>query len=168
MAVKRLKPERDKHQLDMTFMSYMLQRDEEQALSSVLDKLAQVHPALELQAIIHDGFMVRKPDDMDEETEAKTVAEVLKGRGVSLAEAKELNPGVDLGKAVAGQLLKLPYGRYTQREKEMLSSVVPASSLGLGAVAPSSQQLQLGLLLALGAAAYAAYVKLANDFSARE
>jgi len=96
------------------------------------------------------------------------VAEVLKGRGVSLAEAKELNPGVDLGKAVAGQLLKLPYGRYTQREKEMLSSVVPASSLGLGAVAPSSQQLQLGLLLALGAAAYAAYVKLANDFSARE
>ncbi len=88
------------------------------------------------------------------------MAEVLKGRGITLAEAQKLNPGLDLAKAKDGQMLVLPYGRYTQREKEMLSSVVPASSLGLAGVAvPNAAQLQVGLLVALAAAGYAFYVK---------
>jgi hypothetical protein len=96
----------------------------------------------------------------------ETVSDVLKGRGVSMAEAQALNPGVDLAKASAGQLIKLPYGRYTQREKEMLSSVVPASSLGLAGVAvPTGAQLQGGLLVMLAIAAYAFYVKKAKEWS---
>jgi hypothetical protein len=90
----------------------------------------------------------------------ETVADVLKGRGVTMAEAQKLNAGIDLAKAKDGQIIKLPYGRYTQREKEMLSSVVPASSLGLAGVAvPSGAQLQAGLLVALAIAGYGFYVK---------
>ena len=98
----------------------------------------------------------------------ETVSDVLKGRGVSWSEAHALNPGVDLNKAAAGQLIKLPYGRYTQREKEMLSSVVPASSLGLAGVAvPTGAQLQGGLLVMLAIAAYGFYVKKAKEWSDR-
>jgi LysM repeat protein len=96
----------------------------------------------------------------------ETVADVLKGRGVTWAECAALNPGVDLHKAKDGQVLKLPYGRYTQREKEVLSSVVPGPSLGLPALAgPSSSQLQLGLLLLLGVSAYGFYVKKAKEWA---
>jgi hypothetical protein len=96
----------------------------------------------------------------------ETVSDVLKGRGVTMAEAAALNPSVDLNKASAGQIIKLPYGRYTQREKEMLSSVVPASSLGLAGVAvPTGAQLQAGLLVALLIAGYSFYIKKARDFS---
>lgn len=96
----------------------------------------------------------------------ETVAEVLKGRGITMAECAALNPGVDLSKAKDGQLIKLPYGRYTQREKEVLSSVVPAPSLGLPNVAaPTVVQLQLGALLVLGVAAYGFYLKKANDWA---
>jgi len=99
----------------------------------------------------------------------ETVSDVLKGRGVSQAEAAQLNPGVDLAKAQPGQLIRLPYGRYTQREKEMLSSVVPASSLGLAGVAvPSGAQLQGGLLVLLAVAAYAFYVKKAKEWSDKD
>ena len=98
----------------------------------------------------------------------ETVSDVLKGRGVSWSEAQALNPGVDLNKAAAGQLIKLPYGRYTQREKEMLSSVVPASSLGLAGVAvPTGAQVQGGLLVMLAIAAYGFYVKKAKEWSDR-
>ena len=94
------------------------------------------------------------------------MADVLKGRGVTWAECAALNPGVDLHKAKDGQVLKLPYGRYTQREKEVLSSVVPGPSLGLPALAgPSSAQLQLGLLLLLGVSAYGFYVKKAKEWA---
>jgi hypothetical protein len=94
------------------------------------------------------------------------VAEVLKGRGITMAECATLNPGVDLSKAKDGQLIKLPYGRYTQREKEVLSSVVPAPSLGLPNVAaPTVVQLQLGALLVLGVAAYGFYLKKAKDWA---
>jgi len=86
-----------------------------------------------------------------------------------MAEAQALNPGVDLAKVKDGQLLKLPYGRYTQREKEMLSSVVPATSLGLPSSATlSSKQVQLGLLVALGVAAYTFYVKKAAEWSEKD
>ncbi len=97
------------------------------------------------------------------------MADVLKGRGITMAEAQALNPGVDLAKAKDGQVIKLPYGRYTQREKEMLSSVVPATSLGLQGVAvPSAAQLQTGALLALAIAAYGFYVKKAKDWSDKQ
>ena len=99
----------------------------------------------------------------------ETVADVLKGRGVSFAEAEKLNPGIDLAKAKDGQVIKLPYGRYTQREKEMLSSVVPASSLGLASVAvPNAAQLQFGVLIALAVAGYAFYVKKARDWAEKQ
>ena len=97
------------------------------------------------------------------------LSEVLKGRGVTMAEAQALNPGVDLAKVKDGQLVKLPYGRYTQREKEMLSSVVPATSLGLPSTVSFSQaQLQFGLLAALAVAAYSFYVKQAAAWSERQ
>jgi hypothetical protein len=97
------------------------------------------------------------------------LSDVLKGRGVTMAEAQALNPGVDLAKVKDGQLVKLPYGRYTQREKEMLSSVVPATSLGLPSTVSFSQgQLQFGLLAALAVAAYAFYVKQAAAWSEKD
>ena len=97
------------------------------------------------------------------------LGDVLKGRGVTMAEAQALHPGVDLTKVKDGQLVKLPYGRYTQREKEMLSSVVPATSLGLPSTVSFSQaQLQFGLLAALAVAAYAFYVKQAAAWTDRE
>jgi len=98
----------------------------------------------------------------------ENLGEVLKGRGVSRAEVAALNPGVDLDKVKDGQLLKLPYGRYTQREKEMLSAVVPASSLGLPSVSISSAQIQLGLVVALGIAAYSFYIKKAAEWSEKQ
>ena len=97
------------------------------------------------------------------------MADVLKGRGVSLAEAQKLNPGIDLAKAKDGQVIKLPYGRYTQREKEMLSSVVPASSLGLASVAvPNVAQLQFGVLIALAVVGFGFYVKKARDWAEKQ
>ena len=97
------------------------------------------------------------------------MTEVLKGRGVTLAEAQALNAGIDLTKVKDGQVIKLPYGRYTQREKEVLSSVVPATSLGLSGVAvPSTAQLQLGAFVALAIAAYSFYLKKAQDWAEKD
>ena len=96
------------------------------------------------------------------------LSEVLKGRGVTMTEAAALNPEVNLAKVKDGQVLKLPYGRYTQREKEMLSSVVPASSLGLPSLTVSGQQAQLGLVVALGIAAYSFYVKKAAEWADKQ
>lgn len=99
----------------------------------------------------------------------ETVTEVLKGRGVTLAEAQALNASIDLAKVKDGQVIKLPYGRYTQREKEVLSSVVPATSLGLSGVAvPSTAQLQVGAFLALAIAAYSFYLKKAQDWAEKD
>lgn len=99
----------------------------------------------------------------------ETVAEVLKGRGVSTAEAEALNPGLNLRKAKEGTVLKLPNGRYTTREKEMLSSVVPASSLGLGRkLQPSGVQLQLAGAALLLAAAYAFYLRLTSSWAEKD
>lgn len=50
----------------------------------------------------------------------------------------------------------------------MLSSVVPASSLGLPSVSISSAQIQLGLVVALGIAAYSFYIKKAAEWSEKQ
>lgn len=96
----------------------------------------------------------------------ETVADVLAGRGVTLAEAKELNPSLNLARVKEGTVLRLPYGRYTTREKEMLSSVAPSSMLGLSKLtAPSTATLQTGGAVLLFIAAYAFYLRLTKAWS---
>ncbi|GMH39936.1 hypothetical protein BSKO_07840 [Bryopsis sp. KO-2023] len=50
----------------------------------------------------------------------ETVEDIIAKRGISMAEMEKLNPDVELGKVKANQILKLPAGKYTVREKEML------------------------------------------------
>ena len=58
----------------------------------------------------------------------ETIGEIIGQRGISFEDVQRLNPGVNLGTFNAGERLKLPPGKYTTREKEMLqgerSSVV--------------------------------------------
>ena len=79
----------------------------------------------------------------------ETAADIAAKRGISPAELAALNPGVDLGKLAANQVIKLPAGRYSVREREMLTGSaalpeaffkgplagVPAGAAGAGALA---------------------------------
>lgn len=50
----------------------------------------------------------------------ETVEDIISKRGITMAELEKLNPDVQLGKVKANQILKLPAGKYTVREREML------------------------------------------------
>lgn len=80
----------------------------------------------------------------------ESAADIAGNRGISLAELEALNPGVDLGKLKANQVIKLPAGRFSVREREMLTGSaalpdaffksgpgagVPSGAAGLGAFA---------------------------------
>ena len=58
-----LKPAFDKRKLEMTHMSYLLQNKESEVMLYIKDKMERVYPELQVQALIHDGIMFRKPDE---------------------------------------------------------------------------------------------------------
>ena len=52
--------------------------------------------------------------------------DIMSKRGISKEEMLALNPGLDLGKKLGdNQLLKLPGGKFTVREREMLMGILP-------------------------------------------
>lgn len=56
----------------------------------------------------------------------ENLQDIMAKRRITDAEMKNLNPDLDLTKAVsANQLLKLPGDKFTVREREMLTSIVP-------------------------------------------
>lgn len=57
----------------------------------------------------------------------ESLNDIIKKRNITVAEMKELNPGVNVDKLKEGQLLKLPANKFTVREREMLigSGILP-------------------------------------------
>jgi hypothetical protein len=64
-AVANLKPDAGESKLERTLMSYILQREEMDVISTVITRMTKEFPTLEMQAYIYDGFMVRKKDGVD-------------------------------------------------------------------------------------------------------
>ena len=88
----------------------------------------------------------------------ETIEDIIAPRKISRADVERLNPGVKLGALKAGVKLKLPPGKYTVREKEMLQGcgILPAETLNPLAVLGTPLALKtLGAVAALGA--YAMY-----------
>lgn len=58
----------------------------------------------------------------------EALADIIDKRGITLAEVEKLNPGVNLQKLADGQVIKLPSGKFTTREREMLigSGILPS------------------------------------------
>mmetsp|Transcript_18534 Transcript_18534/g.60381 ORF Transcript_18534/g.60381 Transcript_18534/m.60381 type:complete len:211 (+) Transcript_18534:13-645(+) len=94
----------------------------------------------------------------------ENVADVAKARGVSMDEVAALNKGLNLKSKHQGEIL-LPNGKYTQREKEMLSSVIPMEATGIRTIQLSPQQIGIGMgtLVVLGA--YTFYVRACQMWS---
>jgi len=65
-------------------------------------------------------YIVRKGEEIES---------IVTNRGIPLAEVEKLNPEVKLSELLGGEKILLPAGFYTQREKEVLSQVMPESSL---------------------------------------
>mmetsp|Transcript_1210 Transcript_1210/g.1712 ORF Transcript_1210/g.1712 Transcript_1210/m.1712 type:complete len:225 (-) Transcript_1210:126-800(-) len=57
------------------------------------------------------------------------IADIASNRNIPLDKIKELNPQIKLEQLKGGEKILLPGGYYTVREKEMLSTVMPESSL---------------------------------------
>ena len=57
--------------------------------------------------------------------------DIIDARNISFEDVKKLNPGVNLGTFNNGEKLKLPPGKYTVREKEMLQGcgILPAETV---------------------------------------
>jgi hypothetical protein len=56
----------------------------------------------------------------------ETLKDIMSKRGISMEEMLALNPGLDLSKKLGdNQLLKLPGGKFTVREREMLMGILP-------------------------------------------
>lgn len=53
---------------------------------------------------------------------SQTAEDIARPRKIFMEELEALNPGVDLTKLTEGQVIKLPPGKYTVREREMLVS----------------------------------------------
>ena len=88
----------------------------------------------------------------------ETIEDIIAPRKISKADVERLNPGVKLGALKAGVKLKLPPGKYTVREKEMLQGcgILPAETLNPLAVLGTPLALKtLGAVVAVGA--YAMY-----------
>jgi len=75
----------------------------------------------------------------------ETFADVAAKRGITRAEMAALNAGADLERLREGQLLKLPAGKFTVREREML--------IGSGILPPEFFRQAMGNPFALGVGA---------------
>ena len=92
----------------------------------------------------HRMYPVRKGEKIES---------ILRTRKISMDEARKLNPTVNLSKLGEGQVLKLPAGKYTLREREMMQGTAGAPDAFFTTTSP----LMLAGLLGAGAGAGAAY-----------
>ena len=84
--------------------------------------------------------------------------DIISGRNITFEEVSKINPGVNLGTFNKGEKLRLPPGKYTVREKEMLQGcgILPPESVS--PLRMVSGRNALYLLLGVSAAgAYAMY-----------
>ncbi|CAG9463629.1 unnamed protein product [Pedinophyceae sp. YPF-701] len=82
------------------------------------------------------------------------IQDILGARKVTMEEAQGLNPGMDLNKLAEGQVIKLPPGKYTVREQEMMMGTARAPLEYFSAAGPVA----LGGLAGAVAGAGAAYL----------
>ena len=75
----------------------------------------------------------------------ESIMDIIEPRGIAFEDVKKLNPGVNLGTFVNGEKLKLPPGKYTVREREMLQGcgILPAETVNPFAVLVSPNALAL-------------------------
>jgi hypothetical protein len=75
----------------------------------------------------------------------ESIMDIIEPRGIHFEDVKKLNPGVNLGTFVNGEKLKLPPGKYTVREREMLQGcgILPAETVNPFAVLVSPNALAL-------------------------
>ena len=61
----------------------------------------------------------------------ESIMDIIEPRNIAFEDVKKLNPGVNLGTFNNGEKLKLPPGKYTTREKEMLQGcgILPPESV---------------------------------------
>mmetsp|Transcript_1258 Transcript_1258/g.2928 ORF Transcript_1258/g.2928 Transcript_1258/m.2928 type:complete len:253 (+) Transcript_1258:193-951(+) len=89
----------------------------------------------------------------------ETIMDIISGRNITFEEVQKINPGVNLGTFNNGEKLRLPPGKYTTREKEMLQgcgilppeTVNPLSGMVSGR---NALYLVLGVVFAGGYAQY--------------
>lgn len=55
----------------------------------------------------------------------ESLSEIMSKRKIQLSELQALNPGVNLNRLAANQMIKLPADKFTVREREMLMGIVP-------------------------------------------
>lgn len=87
--------------------------------------------------------------------EGEALQDIMEKRNITRSEMDALNPGIDLDHLSTDQVLKLPAGKYTVREREMMtgSGVLPTEFFHVGSALGKT------VLIALGVAAiYSAFL----------
>ncbi|KAK9845429.1 hypothetical protein WJX81_006262 [Elliptochloris bilobata] len=87
--------------------------------------------------------------------ENETIADIISKRNITRAEVDALNQGVNLNKLGENQLIKLPAGKYTVREREMLTGTAGAPSEYFMPGNPFSNSL---ILVLVAGVAYSAWL----------
>ena len=75
----------------------------------------------------------------------ESIMDIIEPRQIAFEDVKKLNPGVNLGTFNKGEKLKLPPGKYTTREKEMLQGcgILPPETVNPLAILVSPNSLAL-------------------------
>jgi|Transcript_8679 LysM repeat protein len=75
----------------------------------------------------------------------ESIMDIIEPRNIAFEDVKKLNPGVNLGTFNNGEKLKLPPGKYTTREKEMLQGcgILPPETVNPLAILVSPNSLAL-------------------------
>lgn len=92
--------------------------------------------------------------------EGETIQDILGKRDITMDEARKLNPNVNLYGLKEGQVIQLPAGKYTKREKEMMmgSGIVPSEFFE----STGTKIAGLGVLLLVTVGIYVAIEKIKN------
>lgn len=93
--------------------------------------------------------------------EGETIGDIIGKRNITMDEVEKLNPNVDLKRLKEGQVIKLPAGKYTKREKEMMvgSGIVPSEFFD----STGAKVAGFGVLLLIAVGAYVAIEKFKNS-----
>lgn len=87
----------------------------------------------------------------------ESLDDIISKRSITRAEMETLNPGVDLDRLQATQVLKLPAHKYTVREQEMLSTFAPSEFFS------KMSHINKGTIFATGALVLGAFVVMRNN-----
>lgn len=90
--------------------------------------------------------------------EGETIQDIIGKRGITMDEARKVNPNVNLYALKEGQVIQLPAGKYTKREKEMMmgSGIVPSEFFE----STGTKIAGLGVLLLVTVGVYVAIEKI--------